>query len=286
MGGYAWRVIVPTEQGFRIVRAAEADPGAEGVARAVCAPGWWSDGEVLKSNDRTTVAAGEVDGRAVVVKVVAADAGKGRVARVFGRTRGMRQWRGAERVERAGLRVAAPIVLVEARSADGRAVEVLVMERARGPTLLEVIASGAQGGLGVRAEHALAREVGRVTASLTGAGIFNRDHKPSNFIVTGTAEAPELVFIDTVGIGRRSSFRRVARMLANLRHECAGTRCLPRRAVQMRVVRTLVDAFPPPPEQHSERIFEWVTEVDRLVRVHGDPTPKDDPLARSAEAAR
>lgn len=225
-------------------------------------PAWW---EVLKSNDRGAVLAGEVLGnQRIVVKTMRLDRPKDVISRLFRTTRLERQRRGAHRVAQAGLVTAEPRLMFRGRNARGTVVETLVLDRLPGETLLHTIAGG-------RADHArvcaLARDVGRLTRALDDAGLFNRDHKPSNLIVLPEPFDPALALIDTVGVHRRRPSDRLGRMLANLVIELIGTGLTPAPVILARVLR----AARVPVRSTWRR-------VEALVRAHGDPTPSEDPL--------
>ena len=130
----------------------------------------------------------------------------------------------------------------------------------------------------MKRQHDLARRAGELTARLAAAGLFNRDHKPSNIIVEherpGAPKSPGLVLIDTAGVTRLGA-RRPERMLFNLVVEFVGTRTLPRRTLLMRALRAYLDHANGSTRGTPRAVWD---EVERLLAEHGDPTPKDDPL--------
>lgn len=259
------------------------DPAAVAIARAVCDPDWLARAEPLKQTPRVSVRAGGVHVRGVirgevVVKSMTLDRVKDRVSARVGATRLMRQWRGAMRLGEAGLGVARPIVLFRGRSARGKIVETLVMERvgAAHPSLLHLLASG---DLSVRDEHRLGERLGGDLRAMFDAGLWNRDHKPSNMVaIRNGGGVWRVVYVDTPGVragGRhRVGADRIARTLASMVLEPIGTGCLPRRGVMMRVLRALHQSDA---DARAMVRRDWRA-VAAIVRTHGDPTPEDDPL--------
>lgn len=266
--------------------------------RAVADPSWRLRASVLKQSERAAVLAGPVrvpglDAGSVVVKSMTLGGLEDRLAVLLGRTRLMRQWRGAMTLREAGLGVARPIVLFRRRSATGRITETLVLEdageRANGHgesterkdgarvSLLHRMASGE---LSVRDEHEIARALGADLRAMFDAGVTNRDHKPSNIIAlrrSGGAGGWRMVYVDTVGVrggGKRVGAARSARTLASMVLEPLGVGHPARRGVMMRVLRTLHQSTPDPGALARR---DWRA-VAAIVRGHGDPTPKDDPL--------
>jgi tRNA A-37 threonylcarbamoyl transferase component Bud32 len=228
---------------------------------------------VVKTDDRSSVLSGEVAGRGVIVKTLTAHPARSRAPSSIGRTRLTRQWRGAELLIESGFTTVEPVLMWHGRSSRGHYAETIVMERVEGRTLLRV---AAEGGLGFAEQRWLARETGRLTGRLVAAGLFNRDHKPSNIIVrertpNGDTRLADLVLIDTSGVVRIGS-RRPERMLFNLAVELVGTRTLPRRTH----LRRAIDAYVEQAGAGEPREI-WAF-VRHMLAVHGDPTPKDDPL--------
>jgi tRNA A-37 threonylcarbamoyl transferase component Bud32 len=207
---------------------------------------------------------------------------------LVGQGRGNRQAAGAELLRAAGVRVPTVRALHNILTGPARG-QVLIMERLPGKTLLQHLADR---DLTVRQEHAVARAVGKLLAALSDAQIHNRDGKPSNIMVTRVDHTDaEVAFIDTLGI-RRMRFMPApsAVMLKNLLVEPIGCGVLPRRAVMMRAYRW--EGPRPAPEDINElgweqardewrmiRDSDWES-IATLVREHGDPRPKINPLAR------
>jgi len=276
-------MVGPPVKGVRIVRAGAGVDGAA-LASAVGRPEWAGLVRPLKRDGRTAVFHGPAQAPEgvvdVVVKCLRLEGARVRLGALVGRTRLSRQWRGAERLARAGIETARPLALVRGVDAAGERVEALILEWSVGTTLLHAAAESAHatssGGVRCDAgrEHELAREAGRLVGRLVRAGIFNRDHKASNVIVRWEEGGPVLTLIDPVGIRRRRAGGETV-MLAKLAIECLGVGVLPRRGILMRAVlgcgrelgRDRAWA------RRTWRVVEYV--VDR----HGDARPKDDPLA-------
>lgn len=221
-------------------------------------------------------------GRAVVVKIRLARGPVEFLKRQLRLSRGWRQWRGVPRLARAGVDSPSPLVLAVERTPAG-AREWLVMDAARGRSLLEHLADfhAGRGVAGVGVQHNLARAMARLLFDLDRARLYNRDHKPSNIMVTSLGRAgspPTFALIDTVAIRRG---RGIDRMLLALYVEPLGLRIPPRRALAMRVIHEVVrlrHPGVPEAEQRARRHGLW-TAVARAVARHGDPTPRDHPLA-------
>ena len=201
---------------------------------------------------------------------------------------------------RAKVRTGQPLMLARA-AVDRRTCELLVLEYLEGPTLLECLRDAATGRMPVWKQHAIAHAIG-VQMSDMGC-IFNRDHKPSNLIVlkANTGE-PEVAVIDCVGV-RRVQVLRTERMLATLVIEPTGCGVGPRRGLMMRVLWSCneeLDKWHEPLDYESwdvderpsanpqERVKEaarlqW-REAAAIVRVHGDPRPRVNPLKSARES--
>ncbi len=276
-------MVGPPIKEVRIVRVGASVDGAALVA-AVGRPEWAGLVRPLKRDTRTAVfhglaqaPVGTVD---VVVKCLRLDGARVRLGALVGRTRLSRQWRGAERLARAGIETARPLVLVRGVDASDERVEALILEWSVGTTMLHEAAQSAHatttGGArcDVRREHVLAQEAGRLVGRLARAGIFNRDHKASNVIVRWEDERPVLTLIDPVGIRRARAGGETA-MLAKLVIECLGVGVLPRRGLLM---RALMGCAAELGRDERWRKRTWRV-VESVIVAHGDPRPKDDPLA-------
>lgn len=250
---------------------------------------------VLKREGHAVVLRTSLCGLDVVVKVIPLTAAFDRLKAAVGAGRGARHWRAAWRLGAAGERTARPLALARAWR-PGRPgpipCEILVIERLAGRSVLEHLGgrdlSGAQ-------ERALARALGAQIGRLARHGLFNRDHKPSNLIVTDAdPRGPEVAIIDCVGLRaawraggawRRTGVRglpghrkRAAeRMLASLWIEPSGTGCAPRGALVAACVGGCAQEFD---LSRVARHELWRCAAG-IVRAHGDPTPRVRPLAQA-----
>lgn len=248
---------------MRIIRTGCAD--AARIAEGVCAPGWAERARVLKREERGTVFAGTIDERDVVVKCHALGRLKDHASVMAGRTRLLRQWRGTEHLERAGVPTTQMLALV--RGGVQPRTEVLVMERVEGRSLLHHVADGG-------ATMALADMLGAQVRAIAEAGLINRDHKASNLIV---ASDGRVVLIDTVGVRPDSSKAASRRhMLFCLIVEMIGTNTATTAGQRMRVAIAANDG-------DREAARQDYRAVARKLVEHGDPTPKHDPFAQNEE---
>ncbi len=225
----------------------------------------------------------------VVLKVEPLDSLRKKIQALLRQTKSFRQWRGADAIESRGFRAArAHAVLRE------RGVEILVIESLCGPNVLEAVADSAWR---IRDQLQLADALGDWTSALCHAGIYNRDHKPSNVIVL-REPAVTLALVDTVDVDVLSKIGRfletdseldLADMLAKLYIEAKGAGHAPRRALWVRVLRSAwLAAYGK--DKRAEQHVSWredrgevlasIRGLSRSVARHGDPTPKDDPLER------
>jgi hypothetical protein len=176
----------------------------------------------------------------------------------------IRQAIGAARLVRIGVPTSEPIALLDVNTTAGDRQRWLVLRAIPGESLAHVIA---QGGMSFDAESALARRAGALVRTLGDAGLFNRDHKASNLIVSASGE---LGIVDTVAIRRRrpgGPSRR--RMLLAMCKELSGIGAMPRRAALLRCLRSASD----------DVRADWRA-IGALRRSAGDTTPRVDPLVR------
>lgn len=191
---------------------------------------------------------------------------------------------GAQMLAAIGVVTAEPWAIGVARGSVGT-LQCVVTTLVPGESLLELIAAG---GRNVRRDHEIAEEVGAQVAHFFACGVYNRDHKPSNLIVTGGAGAdggPVIAVIDPAGVRRG---KRPKSMLASLVIEPLGCGCVPRRTLMMRVVRAYVRGVLAGIEAEREggvgrgvergAVKDLWRAVARMVAEHGDPTPRDNPL--------
>ncbi len=243
--------------------------------------------ECLKSEGPASVHRATLCGRRVIVKCWEWRSVSDRLKLLFGASRARRQWRGAERLERAGVPAARPLVLARDHR-PGLHAECLVLEEVEGRTLIDVMD---RPGMGVAEQHRLAEAVGAQVGEIVGAGVYNRDHKPSNLIVSAGGDGPRLTVLDTVAIRRcpPGSVRRAAQMLASLHIEPTGLECAARGAPRARAVRATAGVIlakaGAAPSRGARRLIErllWST-AGAMVAAHGDPRPAVDPRASSRQ---
>ncbi len=253
---------------------------AGGWAERLSGGAWARTARVLKEHEGSRVFEADAVGACVIVKAWPVEGVRRRLQLLTATTRGHRHWQGAERLARAGVATARPLWLATARI-DSRPVVVLAMERLQGKTLLAHLTDGT---MSEREAESLAGAVGEQVGAIVRSGLFNRDHKPSNLIVTGAVGSrPSVAVVDCVAV-RRSRGRRLgpmARMIASLLIEPAGVGSpIPMRTVQVVFESAVASAFPLASDDLRRRLT-WVVVrlVGKRVAEHGDPTPLHDPLA-------
>ena len=197
-----------------------------------------------------------------------------------------RQWRGAAKLSRSGFHVSRGLALLRGRQNDRRC-DVLVMEATRGVPLLELMAKNE---LSVKAQHQIARQLGELVSLLDGERLHSKDLKPSNILVEDT-DPPVLTIIDSDTVGHRPDHP-----LLPLVIEPMGVGVLPRRALLARVIKCWawnewlnapfdIAADKAPDTRYERELARDVwRELDRLVNLHGDPTPEHNPLENAADA--
>jgi len=269
------------------------DPAAW--SRALADPTWLPSSQLLKDElGSSWVRRATINGREVVVKCRYLNTLSRRLKSALGYGHGDKHWRGAAALAGRRVNTARPIVLAHAKI-DQVLAELLVLETVPGRTLLAELAALRDGsGLSVRDQHELAVVVARQISALCDSvnWIWNRDHKPSNLIVSRTFDGTlSASVIDCVGI-RGSSLRPVwmpwCRMFASLMLEAMGCGVAPRRTLRMRVLREFVRAGIASRNRTAERAvirLYWRT-TDRMICRHGDPRPKTNPLPRQSELNR
>jgi tRNA A-37 threonylcarbamoyl transferase component Bud32 len=235
----------------------------------------WVRGERIKMDGDRGVWRTSALGSVVCVKVRPAR-GLRRARAGLGLTDLGRSVRGAHLLARAGVGCAR----VFAHALVG-ADEVLVTEWLEGPTLLERLASGDEVGRASMLDRA-----GDLIGHQLRAGLFNRDHKPSNVIVTSADGSLGLVDVGGVRRTMRSGSGMVvcgARMCASVAIEPMGVGYGLSEAELDLVVASaaaaacsgVVSVSPGYLRPRMARL------VRRLIETHGDATPRVDPL-RSA----
>ncbi len=279
---WEWRCAIEIRVS-NVVRVAAGEDGA-GWRRAL-ETGEWVDGAVvMKSEGGSWVRRATMMGREVVVKCRELGTVWKRVKFGVGMGHGAKQWRGAERLMKAGIATGRPLVMARA-VVDGRVCEVMVLEFVEGKTLLEILDEVKRGvGPGVREQHAIARAVAETVVKSAKGGFYNRDHKPSNLIVRRDADGRwDIAVIDCVGLKWRAPVDDSGNewMFAALMIEAIGCGCGPRRALWARVVMSLGWTNGGRERVRLRDLREEVVEqVELEIKVHGDPRPRVDPLGR------
>jgi tRNA A-37 threonylcarbamoyl transferase component Bud32 len=240
---------------------------------------------VLKADGDTAVYRATVLGRDVVLKRWDLRTPGARAKAMLAASRGHRHWRGAARLERAGIRTARCLALAFEQREIPRVW--LAMEHLEGRSLLEHMAHPDPS---LRTQHAIAGAAGALVAALCRAKLYNRDLKPSNLIVLD-GPTPSLGVIDCVAIRRSGSPERLARMLSALATEPTGCRVLPRRVLLVKAIDVCRDSLGPFQAVFSDERtakHHWTRQLIRRVQIllaaHGDPRPKVNPLAPPAPA--
>ena len=178
--------------------------------------------------------------------------------------RAIKQAIGARRLGRAGVLTSEPIALLDVRLETGGRERWFVLRALQGQTLAQAVACGGERPQEEDAE--LARRSGALVRTLCQAGLFNRDHKASNLIVTPSGE---IGVVDTVAIRRRpvgALARR--RMLLAMCKELSGIGVLPGLTQMMRCVLSASD------DAHGD--WRWIAQA---LRDAGDTTPRVDPFS-------
>ncbi len=259
-------------------RAIRGDPALTRRLASLIEDGaWLGRCAVLKRDRRCVVRAGDAPGVGrVVVKTWTLTRPRDALSRLAGSTQALRHWRGAATLASLGVPTAEPLAVFR----RGRA-ETLVMREIPGKSLLRHLDEIARdvSTLDARGRAELARAVGDGVRALADRGWFNRDHKPSNIIVTereGPMAPGEARFaigvIDAVGIRRDRLRCGGLRMLTSLMLEPLGVDCPPSRALRMRALLGASDGA-----SLKARKSAWRA-VSQAVDEHGDPTPKINPL--------
>lgn len=102
--------------------------------------------------------------------------------------------------------------------------------------------------------------------------VFNRDQKPSNIIVSTPGA---LVVVDTVGVRALAAMpreRAVARMVASALIEPAGCGVRLPKTFAANILAGLAPSFDP------VALARVAAVVSSILREHGDPTPRINPL--------
>lgn len=259
---------------------------AGNAARLVREPGWLDGAPVLKQQGAAWVRRARVGDVEIVVKCRPIASVRRRVQSLLGLGHAHRQWRGAQRLEAAGVRTGRPVFIARARLA-GVPVELLALEFVPGETVLEVLDRVRRGvGPQVRVQHAIAHAAGELVTRMVRAGLFNRDHKASN-IVACRGRSVEAAVIDCVGVRACTGAERTraARaMLAAMMIEAIGCGCTPRRALWMRAIVAAEQGAGATRAERCANIRAVVADVAAIIAAHGDPTPRVNPLSAAGGA--
>lgn len=271
---YAERVhVLVAHPGWRVERTGAGEDAREW-ARVLA--GFDEGGaERLKDDGGTAVLRASLLGREVVLKRWDLGSLGARVRAVLRAAPADRHWRNAAWLAARGITTARPLALAtEYRRPHPR--RWLAMEHVPGRTLLQEIAGG---DLGVRDEHSIAWLLGQQLARFRALPAYNRDHKPSNLIVTGDEEGSQIAVIDCIAIRRGRGGP--DRMMASLLIEPAGCGLRVRRALRMRVLCSYLDDMDRPAGsiRRDTRDRLWRA-VEGRVRAHGDPRPRVNPLGQ------
>lgn len=275
-------MIAPPDARTRILHSVIAQPHA--LAVAIASPEALAGAHILKDDRRATVL--RMDHTlvgAVVVKTRLLNRFRDRLDTMLRRTQLERQIRGARTLQRIGVATAEPLLLLRgAHRATGTARESLVTRALPGRTLLHLmddVARRRTQAPSLAAQRAVAHTLGRQLQRFAAAGLFNRDHKPSNLIVMFDDSPPEIGVIDTVAIRRDRVRDGGLRMLTSLMLEPLGCGCPPPRTMRMRtLIAATTDASHPHGAPLIARKAAWRA-VAQAIYEHGDPTPRVNPLA-------
>ncbi|MBI1370680.1 MAG: hypothetical protein GC162_18740 [Planctomycetes bacterium] len=171
-----------------------------------------SEKRVLKTSLRTRVVEIDLVGQAFVIKWHTPPPGSEALHRLYHHLRcspAWREWHGAHRLAKRGIRVCEPLALVHAGASDA-----LLLPRIHGVDLHTYLTQEIR-----RAPRRwVADAVGRQIGKMTKEGLVNRDHKARNIMIdaacAGGSATP--VLIDPAGLRKRRNGPQIDRMLALL----------------------------------------------------------------------
>lgn len=252
-------------QRWRITRPVDRSPSCElgddammALAGEMTTPSAAID--LLKEGRNSIVEMHEVASRRWVVKRAARSGVAERVKSAIRLSPLWREWRGARRLRRAGVRCCQPIAMVRGRDVRGR--EMLIMPFVEGPTLHRFIRE-----VNEPAERRVVAEAtGRQLHRLLHVGLVNRDHKTSNLIIDEACRrgGEQPMLIDPAGL-RRATPDRVARMFARLLETAVKAGAISKREM-LTVLRA---AFPGRPVEERRRARRSIAAAYR--RMNGPP---------------
>lgn len=285
-------------------------PAADGAAwaRALTDEPWADRAELLKHDGGVRVLATTLRGRAVVLKFYRHRGLVNRARARLGLAAADRHWAGAALLAAEEIECAPMLALVSRRDGSVRE-DCLVMGRLEGQTLLRWLEHVKLGRVPLRQQHAVARAVGAQVGCILAAELHNRDHKPSNLVVRVELGRPVVAVADCQGVKRleRDKSRHTVRMQASLALEAIGAGVLPRRTLIAMTLSSAVAAYAA--RRFGKASVEQALAMDRAerrrilralprgtalaawrriaerIRVHGDPTPRVDPLAEPRAVA-
>ena len=263
----------------------------------------WSDSaELLKEDGDVRVLSTTLRDRAVVLKFYRHGGPRGRVRSRLGVAAADRHWAGAALLAAEEIPCAEMLALASRRDGGVRE-DCLIMGRLEGQTLLQWLRDVRDGQVPIAPQHAVAQAVGAQVGCILAAELHNRDHKPSNLIVRFEGERPIIAIADCQGVKRleREKSRHTVRMQASIALEPIGTGVLPRRSLIAMALASAVAAYTARrfgkakledsmAMNSTERravlrslprgtaLAAWPKIAERIA-IHGDPTPKVDPLA-------
>ena len=279
-------------------------PDADGLAwaAALAAEPWPESAELLKEDGDVRVLSAMLRGRGVVLKFYRHRGPRERIRSRLGMAAADRHWAGAALLAAEEIPCAEMLALVSRRDRSVRE-DCLIMGRLEGQTLLRWLHTVREGDVPIAEQHAVARTVGAQVGCILAAELHNRDHKPSNLIVRFEGERAIVAVADCQGVKRleRDKSRHTVRMQASLALEPIGTGVLPRRSLIAMTLASAVVAYTA--RRFGKAKLEDAMAMDRAGRrsilrslprgtalaawpkiaeriaIHGDPTPKVDPLA-------
>lgn len=278
-------MLLPPNRSIRITRLepTEGDPSEQRSSwtSTFMSRDWSVGAEIFKKNAESSVLRCMVHSRDIVLKTRRSTGIKGMIEGITRSGRSHRQWQGSDWLRSIG--VSSPNCIAIARGTrDGVAVETLVTEHVPGHTLLWQVARGLiHEDPESPASRAVAYAVGRDIAQIIKSGRFNRDHKPSNLVVTHAAPPiAKITTVDAVAIlpvKLKDRVNAMARMIASLLIEPIGIGHPMPPTFMRRVVESLGHEIVDPPNVEPWT-RELIAQAERLVEEHGDPTPEHDPL--------
>lgn len=310
---------------MRIDRAEVHPP--EAWRAALESASWLSGATPVKGEGRSWAVRARLLGMDVLVKAQPMTLRR-RLQRLAGATPFHRHWDGAVWLARQDIATPRPLCLARGYVAggvggvggaggaggvgmnNGGATMLLVTQWLPGCTLLQWLRDGAghdAGGWGERggrvAEEAVGAAAGRLVWRLLSAGRYNRDHKPSNLLITRLDERGcDLAVLDCADLRPLRPiglFHAACRMMASMIIEPRGCGCAPGNVLCRRALRGYLHAAwtGPHPESHdtepvdpewergSARVFWRLTGARVIAQRNPRPrTPPTDPGAAHLHA--